>query len=113
MSSCRTRCGPCTGTRTRSSRRPAPPSCSSAAGWAAPRSGVGSAWGVQFHADVDAPTLDSWYERYGDWLAEAGVETAAARAADAAHLPGQPQTAEAIFGGFVRRARAARTRAPR
>ena len=73
----------------------------------------GSAWGVQFHADVDAPTLDGWYERYGDWLAEAGVETAAARAADAEHLPGQPQTAEAIFGGFVRRARAARTRAPR
>jgi GMP synthase (glutamine-hydrolysing) len=74
---------------------------------------VGSAWGVQFHADVDAATLDGWYARYGDWLAGAGTDEATARAADAEHLPGQPATAEAIFGGFVRRARAARTRAPR
>jgi GMP synthase (glutamine-hydrolysing) len=74
---------------------------------------AGSAWGIQFHADVDAPVLDSWYERYGDWLAPAEVDPAAARAADAEHLPGQPQTAEAIFGGFVTRARAARTRGPR
>jgi GMP synthase-like glutamine amidotransferase len=74
---------------------------------------IGSAWGIQFHADVDGPTLGAWYERYGDWLAEAGVEAAAAQAADAEHLPGQSQTAEAIFGGFVRRARAARSRAPR
>ena len=73
---------------------------------------VGSAWGIQFHADVDGPTLDAWYERYADWVEAAGVELAAARAADAEHLPGQAQTAEAIFGGFVRRARAARTRAP-
>jgi GMP synthase (glutamine-hydrolysing) len=73
---------------------------------------AGSAWGMQFHADVDGATLDGWYERYGSWLAEAGVEAAAARAADERHLPGQPRTAEAIFGGFVRRARAARTRAP-
>jgi GMP synthase (glutamine-hydrolysing) len=71
----------------------------------------GSAWGIQFHADVDGATLDGWYERYGDWLAAAGVEPAAAKAADGEHLPGQPQTAEAIFGGFVRRARASRTRA--
>ena len=74
---------------------------------------IGSAWGVQFHADVDAATLDGWYARYGDWLAGAGTDEAAARAADAEHLPGQAATAEAIFGGFVRRARAARTRAPR
>ena len=74
---------------------------------------IGSAWGVQFHADVDGPTLATWYERYGDWLAEAGVERAAAQAADAEYLPGQAQTAEAVFGGFVRRARAARSRAPR
>jgi GMP synthase (glutamine-hydrolysing) len=73
---------------------------------------AGSGWGIQFHADVDGATLDGWYERYGDWLAEAGVEPAAARDADTRHLPGQPQTAEAIFGGFVTRARAARTRAP-
>ena len=74
---------------------------------------LGSGWGFQFHADVDAATLDGWYERYGDWLVEAGVDPAAARAADDEHFPGQPATAEAIFGGFVRRARAARSRAPR
>jgi GMP synthase-like glutamine amidotransferase len=74
---------------------------------------LGSGWGFQFHADVDGATLDGWYQRYGDWLVEAGVEPAAARDADRQHLPGQPATAEAIFGGFVRRARAARSRAPR
>ena len=74
---------------------------------------IGSGWGIQFHTDVDGATLDGWYARYGDWLAEAGVAAADARAADAQHLPGQPQTAAAILGGFVRRARAARTRAPR
>jgi GMP synthase (glutamine-hydrolysing) len=74
---------------------------------------AGSGWGLQFHTDVDGATLDGWYERYGAWLAEAGVEPAAARDADRSHLPGQRATAEAIFGGFVRRARAARTRAPR
>jgi GMP synthase (glutamine-hydrolysing) len=73
---------------------------------------AGNAWGVQFHADVDAATLDGWYERYGDWLEQAGVDPAAAREADGRHFPGQPATAEAIFGGFVRRVRAARTRAP-
>ncbi len=46
------------------------------------------------------------------WPARAPTRPTA-RAADAEHLPGQPATAEAIFGGFVRRARAARTRAPR
>ena len=74
---------------------------------------LGSAWGVQFHADVDRPVLAGWYERYGDWVSAAGVDLAAAKAADEVHLPGQPQTAQAIFGGFVTRARAARTRAPR
>jgi GMP synthase (glutamine-hydrolysing) len=74
---------------------------------------AGSGLGLQFHADVDGPTLAGWYERYGDWVTAAGVELAAAQAADAEHLSGQPATAEAIFGGFVRRARAARTRAPR
>ena len=63
---------------------------------------IGSGLGIQFHADVDRPTLDGWYERYGDWVAAAGVDLAAAQAADAEHLPGQPATAEAIFGGFVR-----------
>jgi len=73
----------------------------------------GSGWGIQFHADVDAAVLDGWYENYGDWLAAAEVDAAAARVADAEHLPGQVATAEAIFGGFVTRARAARARALR
>jgi GMP synthase (glutamine-hydrolysing) len=76
---------------------------------------AGSAWGVQFHPDVDGPTLDGWYAAYGDWLAGAGTDEATAREADALHLPGQAGTAEALFGGFVEltRARAARARAPR
>ena len=63
---------------------------------------------------VDAPTLDGWYERYGDWLAAAEVDPVAARAADADHLPGQAATAQGVFGTFAEltRARAARTRAP-
>lgn len=60
-----------------------------------------SAWGVQFHPEADALTLDGWYNDV-DWLAEAGVEEEAARAADEVHLPGQRATAERIFGGFAR-----------
>jgi GMP synthase-like glutamine amidotransferase len=60
-----------------------------------------SAWGMQFHPEADAPTLDSWYADV-DWLAEAGVEEKAARQADQLHLPGQRATAERIFGGFAR-----------
>jgi GMP synthase (glutamine-hydrolysing) len=74
---------------------------------------IGSAWGVQFHPDVDAATLDGWYARYGAWLAGAGTDEATARKADAEHLPGQGATAEAIFGRFVTRARAARAHAQR
>ena len=62
----------------------------------------GCAWGVQFHPEVDAPALDSWYASYGAWLAEAGVTEAEARAADAEHLPGQAERAERLFGAFGR-----------
>jgi len=76
---------------------------------------TGSAWGVQFHPDVDGPTLESWYAAYGAWLTEAGIDEAAARAADARHLPGQKDLADALFGAFAEltRARATRARAPR
>jgi hypothetical protein len=57
---------------------------------------------VQFHPEVDGRALDGWYARYGDWLAEAGVSEAQARAADARHLPGQAKTAAALFGRFAR-----------
>lgn len=59
-----------------------------------------SAWGIQFHPEADAPALDGWYADV-EWLAEAGIEEAAAREADRAHLPGQSATAEGIFGGFA------------
>jgi GMP synthase-like glutamine amidotransferase len=60
-----------------------------------------SAWGIQFHPEADADALEGWYSDV-DWLAEAGVEEEAARAADRVHLPGQRATAEGIFGGFAR-----------
>jgi GMP synthase-like glutamine amidotransferase len=73
---------------------------------AAPEGGVAfrwgdSAWGIQFHPEADAEALDCWYCDV-DWLADAGVEEGAARAADRVHLPGQRATAEGIFGGFAR-----------
>jgi GMP synthase (glutamine-hydrolysing) len=60
-----------------------------------------SAWGIQFHPEADEPGLAGWYTDV-EWLAEAGVEEEAARAADCVHLPGQRATAERIFGGFAR-----------
>jgi GMP synthase-like glutamine amidotransferase len=59
------------------------------------------AWGVQFHPEVDGRALDGWYARYGEWLREAGVSEAQARAADTRHLPGQAETAAALFGRFA------------
>jgi GMP synthase-like glutamine amidotransferase len=61
----------------------------------------GSAWGVQFHPEVDGPALDGWYAGWPSALTAAGTTEAAARAADAEHLPGQAGLAAAIFGGFV------------
>jgi GMP synthase-like glutamine amidotransferase len=61
----------------------------------------GRAWGIQFHPEPDAAALDTWYALSPDWLAEAGVEEAAAREADRLHLPGQDATAAAVFGGFA------------
>jgi GMP synthase (glutamine-hydrolysing) len=60
------------------------------------------AWGVQFHPEVDAPALEGWYAEWGDLLAPAGVDVAAARAADARHLPDQAALSTAIFGAFAR-----------
>lgn len=60
-----------------------------------------SAWGIQFHPEADETGLADWYTDV-EWLAEAGVDEEAARAADSVHLPGQRATAERIFGGFAR-----------
>jgi GMP synthase (glutamine-hydrolysing) len=68
---------------------------------------AGSAWGVQFHAEIDAAALEHWYEDWGAALAEAGVTEAQARAGDRAHLAGQRALSDAVFGGFGRAAAAA------
>jgi GMP synthase-like glutamine amidotransferase len=61
-----------------------------------------SAWGVQFHAEVDEQALDGWYRDWPYVLAEAGVTEEQARAGDARHLAGQRALSEALFGGFAR-----------
>jgi len=60
------------------------------------------AWGVQFHPEVDPPSLEGWYEDGYQELSEAGVTEDQARAADAEHLDGQAALSEALFGGFAR-----------
>ena len=60
-----------------------------------------SAWGVQFHPDIDEPSLEHWYARWSHATQEAGVSVAAARAADAAHLPLHLDAGEAVFRAFV------------
>jgi GMP synthase-like glutamine amidotransferase len=60
------------------------------------------AWGVQFHPEVDEAALEGWYRDWPYALDEAGVDAAAARAADAQHLPDQRALSEALFGGFAR-----------
>lgn len=70
-----------------------------------------SAWGIQFHPEVDAEVLEAWYGAEAGWLEEAGVSEAQARAADRRHLDGQARTGAALFGAFAavvrERARAA------
>ena len=61
-----------------------------------------SAWGVQFHPEVDPPGLEGWYRAGLAELGEAGVTEEHARAADARHLPGQHALSSALFGGFAR-----------
>ena len=61
-----------------------------------------SAWGVQFHAEVDAEALNAWYRDWPYALEEAGVTEEQTRAADARHLAGQRGLSEALFGGFAR-----------
>ncbi len=60
-----------------------------------------SAYGLQFHPEVDSGVLERWYADYGSWLAEAGVSERDARAADAAHRPAQADNAQRLFGAFA------------
>jgi GMP synthase (glutamine-hydrolysing) len=62
----------------------------------------GSAWGIQFHPEVDEEALEGWYAHFGHAVSDAGVTLADARAADERHFPGQAALSEAIFGGFAR-----------
>ena len=60
------------------------------------------AWGVQFHPDVDGAMLDGWYDRYGEWLGQAGVAEPDARAADDRHLAVHAEASERLFAAFAR-----------
>lgn len=61
-----------------------------------------SAWGVQFHPEVDQAAVDVWYAGWPHAVTEAGTTEQDARAADATHLPDQPVLSTAIFGAFRR-----------
>jgi len=61
-----------------------------------------SAWGVQFHPEVDRGGLEGWYLDEAGELEQAGVTEEDARALDAVHLPGQAALSEALFGSFAR-----------
>lgn len=72
------------------------------------------AWGIQFHPEVDADVLETWYRSEAGWLEDAGVSEAEARAADARHLDAQASLGAALFGAFaavVRERASARVRA--
>src|SRR3954447_3901959 len=72
---------------------------------------LGSAWGIQFHPEVDAAALDGWYASWSYAPGAAGLCEADARAADAEHLAAQAALSEAIFGGFARYAQLRHARA--
>ena len=60
----------------------------------------GAAWGVQYHPDVDAEALDSWYDRYAAYIGEADVD--ALKAEDRRREPDQRRASQALFGAFAR-----------
>ena len=60
------------------------------------------AWGLQYHPELDGEMLDTWYERYGNLLGEAGITESSARREDARHAAGQRTAAEHLFGAFTR-----------
>ena len=70
-----------------------------------------SAWGIQFHPEASAEIVEDWYRSDAEFLAQAGVAEADARAADARFMPGQRALCDALFGGFARVVESARARA--
>jgi GMP synthase (glutamine-hydrolysing) len=67
-----------------------------------------TAWGVQFHPELDSSTLSDWYEHWGALVDEAGLTVADARRVDRRHLRGQTRLSAALFAGFARRVAARR-----
>jgi GMP synthase (glutamine-hydrolysing) len=61
-----------------------------------------SAWGIQFHPEVDAAVFEHWCTGYPEQLAEADVTAAQARAAQVRHMPAQEALAARLFGAFAR-----------
>ncbi len=59
---------------------------------------VGSAWGLQYHPDVDRAVLDEWLIDYGDQVPD--LEAFAAESA--ARMDAQARASEALFGAFAR-----------
>ena len=59
-----------------------------------------AAWGVQYHPDVDAGALDSWYDHYADHIGNLDVQ--ALKAEDRRREPDQQRASSALFGAFAR-----------
>lgn len=60
-----------------------------------------SAWGIQFHPEVDAALFEHWCRGYPEQLAEADISAGEARAAQVRHMPAQETLAAALFGAFA------------
>ena len=60
-----------------------------------------SAYGLQFHPEVDASVLEGWYADYENWLVDAGVAERDARAADVLHERAQADIAHRLFTAFA------------
>ena len=70
-----------------------------------------SAWGIQFHPEASAEVVEDWYRSDADFLVQAGVVEADARAADARFMPAQRALCDALFGGFAQLVESAGARA--
>jgi GMP synthase-like glutamine amidotransferase len=59
-----------------------------------------AAWGVQYHPDVDGAALDSWYQRYADYVGDLDVD--ALKEQDRRREPDQRRASRALFRAFAR-----------